>query len=114
MTKQQTIKEWLLEEYEDEPETINEIARQGCASGACNSLIYYGDTSKAYYKHETEIWEFLFEDANNNGMTIMEFIASFNGQKNVCDEYQLRNLLVWYAVEREAINIINERENENG
>lgn len=96
MTKQ-TIKEWVLANYDNH--MINEIADHGCSGGSAAGLIYYCETVKFHDEFEAEIWDMLDQDADDQGITVMELIASFNGQKNVGSMDQLKNLLVWYAIE---------------
>lgn len=104
------IKEWLLEEYRDEPGTIKDIAEHGCISGVCSSLIYYQDTTEFYDTHRTEIWEMMNEDARNMGMHFAEFLTLLTKQTDEMTEEQFNNILVWYAVERRAQEIVEERE----
>jgi hypothetical protein len=105
-----TIKEWVLENYEYD--TIVNITNHGMVSGF-GQLVYYTDTVKFYDEFEVQIWDMLYEDAENAGMTLMELIASFNGQKNVGSGDQFKNLLCWYAVEEVARQIVEEKENED-
>ena len=103
------IKQYLLDNYE--PQTIKEITEHGCISGICSGLIYYCDTVKFHDDHEVEIWDMLEDDKENFGeKNILDFIGSLNGAQNVGSMMQLKNLLTWYAVEREAQSIVNERE----
>lgn len=104
------IKQWLLDNYE--LQTIKEITEHGCISGICNDLIYYSDTVKFHDEHEVEIWQFLYEDSEDNDMNIPELIASLNGAKDVGSIEQFKNLLAWYAVERVAEMIVYEKESE--
>ncbi len=103
-----TIKEYMLEHYE--PEQIQDIVAHGC-SGGVNGFIYYAETCAFHDEYEDEIWEMLFEDAESEGITIMELIASFRGQKDVGSIDQFKNLACWYAVERTAREIVDNLEN---
>lgn len=105
----QTIKEWVLENYEYE--TIVDITKHGMVSGF-GQLVYYSDTVKFHDEFEGEIWDMLYEDAGSMDMTIMELMASFNGQKNVGSTDQFKNMLCWYSVERVCNEILNEKEDE--
>ncbi len=105
------IKQWLLENYE--LQTIQEITEHGCVSGICGDLIYYKDTVKFHDFHECEIWDMLNADMDEYGSSsILELLSNFNGAKDVGSMDQFKNLLAWYAVEREARLIIDEKENE--
>jgi hypothetical protein len=99
----QSIKQYLLDQYSTDQ--LQDIVNHGC-SGGVNGLIYYTETTAFHDQFETEIWDMLYEDAEDQGLTIMQLIASFNGQKNVGSMEQLKNLLCWYAVESVARKII--------
>jgi hypothetical protein len=101
----QTIKEWMKSEYDQTK--IEDIVKHGC-SGGIGGLIYYSETIAFHDLHDEEIWDMLYDDAESEGITIMELIASFGGQKDVGSMNQLKNLLCWYAVEREARAIVDE------
>ncbi|MFA6080737.1 MAG: hypothetical protein WC753_04675 [Candidatus Gracilibacteria bacterium] len=105
-----TIKQWVLENYEYD-EVVN-INQHGMVAGFAG-LTYYSETCAFYDTHKDEIWDMLNEDADDQGVTIMELIASFNGQKNVGSHDQFKNLLTWYAVERVCNEIISDKENED-
>jgi hypothetical protein len=104
-----TFKNWLLENLKEE---LTDIATHGC-EGGFTGLIYYHETSLLYDTYQNEIWEMLCEDAESfcDG-NVPSFISSLNGSKNVSDEITFKNLLVWYAAERLADQIINSDENE--
>ena len=105
-----TFKDWLLENLEEE---LKDIATHGC-EGGFTGLIYYHETSLLYDTYQKEIWEMLSEDAESFGDgNVLSFITSLNGSKNVEDEVTFKNLLVWYAAERLADQIINIDENED-
>ena len=105
MTKQ-TIKEYLLENLETQ--TIIDIVHNGI-SGGINGFIYYSETCAFHDEHENEIWNMLDEDASSYGLNIPQLIADFNGSHDVGSMDQLKNLLCWYAVERTANEIYNEK-----
>ena len=105
----QTIKEWVLDQYE--LHTIKDITNYGMIGGF-SSLITYNETVAFHDEHEQEIWDMLEEDATDQGCTIIELIASFNGQKDVGSTYQFKNMLAWYAVERICNEIMREKEEE--
>lgn len=100
----QKIKQYILDNYE--LETIQNIVNHGCVSGVANTLIYYHDTVAFHDEHEAEIWDMLYQDAQDQGYTVVELIGHFNGQKNVGSMDQFKNMLVWYAIEAAALDII--------
>lgn len=110
MTKE-TIKDWVLNEVKDGSINLKEVVEHGCVNGCVSSLIYYEDTAKFHDKFEEQIWEMLYEEHEEFGFkSIPEYIASFNGSKNVGSLEQFKNLLAWYSVENVARQILDEQE----
>lgn len=103
----QTIKEWVKENYE--PQAIKDITEHGMISGF-GSLIYYKDTCEFHDKFEEQIWDMLYEDAQDQGCTIIELMSQFNGQKDVGSMDKFKNMLCWYAVEKVCDEIVREQE----
>jgi hypothetical protein len=111
MTKE-TVKDWVLKEVKNGSINLEEVIKHGCVNGCVSSLIYYEDTNKFYDKFEEEIWEMLYDEQVDFGFnSIPEYIASFNGSKDVGSLTQFKNLLAWYAVENVANQILNGEEN---
>lgn len=104
------LKQWVKDNYD--LDKLTDIVQHGCASGCVPSLIYYTDTVAFHDKFADEIWDLLTEQAEDQGVTELELIASFNGQKDVSSMTQLKNLLAWFAVEAVAYELINEIEGE--
>ncbi len=104
------IKQWVIEQYE--PNEREEIVNHGCVSGAAHGAIYYHETVELYERFNEEIWNMLCDEARDQGCTIIELIAQFNGQKNVGSDAQFKNLLVWYAIESICSELMNEAEND--
>ncbi len=98
-----TFKEWLLHQFtEDE---LSDICNHG-AQNSFGGLIYYTETTALYDRYCNDIWDMLYEDCNQFGLTsCLELISSFNGAKEVNTEEQFKNLLVWYATERVVFEI---------
>jgi len=92
------IKDWVMENIS--PSERKEVLEHGCVNGCVPQLIYYRDTCAFYDKHQNEIWDMLYDASNDYGSeSVLHFIASFNGAKNVGSDDQLSNLLAWWAVE---------------
>lgn len=94
------FRKWILKNYDRQE--LKDIANNGCEGGV-TGLTYYSETASLYEEHEEEIWESLWSDADAEGLTILEMLAQFNGQKNVQEPHHLKNMLVWYYVEKTAI-----------
>lgn len=83
-------------------ETLADLARGGADAGF-PGLTYYSDTVALYDEFSEEIWEALYEDANDMGVAHpIDLIATFGGAKNVGSDAQFKNLMVWYMAERIA------------
>lgn len=98
-----TFEQWLRNQYiHDE---LADIANHGAQSGF-TGLIYYDETSDLYDHYSDEIWQMIEKDREDFGMkTCLELITSFNGAKDVANDAQFKNLLVWYAAERIAFKL---------
>ena len=98
---------WIKENYDCN--TLADIANHGCISGF-PGLTYYADTTALYKKYKEDIWEMLYDDAESFGSdNLPAFIGTFNGAKNVSDDVTFENLLVWYAVEKVALEVTDGR-----
>ena len=110
--KQDSILDWLLETQDKS--TIRDTAERGCSGGTISELIYYADTSAFYNKYKDEIWRRLGDNANDLGEdSILHFIATFNGAKNVESALQLKNLLAWWAAEEVCRGICMDWDDED-
>jgi hypothetical protein len=108
-----TVKDWVLNEVKDGSINLEEVVKYGCVNGCVSSLIYYADTVKFHDKFEEEIWEMLYDEYQEFGFnSIPEYIASFNGSKEVGSLMQFKNLLAWYAVENVSRQILDEKEQQ--
>ena len=101
------IREWLRDGEKDNIFLIKDIATHGC-SGAVAGIIYYYETTKFHADHEKEIWDLLYDYAQDEGVKLADKIAQVS--KDAGSLTQLKNQLVWWAVEVRAHEICNERE----
>ena len=103
------IREWLRNGEKDNIFLIKDIATHGC-SGAVAGIIYYYETTKFHAAHEKEIWDLLYEHAQDAGEKLMDYIAAISIMKDVGSHAQFLNALVWWAVEVRAQEMLAERE----
>lgn len=98
-----TFAEELREQFgEDADSTLRDIAEHGADAGY-PGITYYTDTMAMYHRHEDEIWDALYEDADNMGEpNPLALIAKFGGAEHVHSDAQFANLLCWYMAERVA------------
>ncbi len=95
-----TLEGWFDDNLKEQAE---DIANHGCVNGF-SGVIYYSETVAKYDKYQEEIWNSLYEDADEQGINILELIATFNGAKDVGSNDQFKNLMVWYYIEKLARN----------
>lgn len=105
-----SVLDWLeAEDEEYRAGLLEDLSQHGCISGMVGGLIYYHETVRFHDDHESEIWDMLEEYRGEFGHeTIMEFIATLNGAKNVGDLDQQKNLLAWFAFEETARRIADQ------
>ena len=103
------IREWLRNGEKDNIFLIKDIATHGC-SGAVAGIIYYWETTKFHAAHEEEIWDLLYQYAQDSGEKLMDYIAAISIMKDVGSHAQFLNALVWWAVEVRAQEMLAERE----
>lgn len=99
------VAQWLEEQadYDSVEIAISNLLQGGCVSGVVSNLIYYSDTVKFHDEHHDDIWDLLEEQSKEFGYdSVLEFIGTFQGSKNVGSEDQFKNLLSWYAFEETA------------
>ena len=101
------IKDWIKKNLDKDQ--IKDVVEYGCVNGTVNELIYYSDTSAFHDAHEEEIWQMVYESAEEHGQTVLEFLATLNGGL-VGSMYQLKNLLAWFAVEETCFHMVEDEE----
>lgn len=94
-----TFKEWFDANLS---ESAEDIANHGADAGyPC--ITYTSDCVELYDQFESDIWEMLNEDSESMGFDNPQaMIATFRRQDMLTDPDMYKNLLVWYACEREA------------
>jgi hypothetical protein len=102
-----TIKTWVKENLGD---YLEDIRDHGC-SGGFPHISYYTDTAKLYAEFKDEIWEMIMEAAENIGEQPLTMIAGLGGAKDIGCVEQFENLLVWFAVEEAAYQLLAAAEN---
>ena len=81
------------------------LTTHGC-SGAVAGIIYYWETTKFHADHEEEIWDLLYQYAQDSGEQLMDYIASIPIMKDVGSHAQFLSALVWWAVEVRAQELV--------
>ena len=104
------IQEWLLAKEKEEgagSTLIKDIAHHGCQGGV-PGIIYYNETVAFHADHEEEIWDMLEDYAEQEGLKLVDKMAQVC--KSAGSLRQLKNYLVWWAVEVRAQELLQERE----
>ena len=101
------IKDWLLNQEQQDIFIIKDISKHGC-NGGFPGLIYYKETVRFHDEHEEEIWELLYDHAQEEGVKLADKLAQVS--KDAGSLTQLKNQLVWWAVEVRAHEICSDRE----
>jgi len=108
LKKYSSFKAWMKDTFKKV--ALQDIAHYGCIGGV-SSLTYYYETTAFYRQFCEEIWTILNSDMENAGYkNVFELIATFDGAKEVANQMQFENLLVWYAAERIASTLLEEIE----
>ena len=95
------ISNW--EYYEDKKRIFLDIMHDGCKSGACRDLIYYGQTKRFYDAYKYEINELIYKC----GYTDLSDLLGSDWDKRdplALDEDN-QNLLAWFGFEETLTNI---------
>ena len=100
--KYKTIKSFVENNFD--ANEIDMICRYGCENGF-NGIIYYSETTALYDKFQEEIWEMLWRESEEQGVSVMELISVFNNADSIGSDAQFKNALVWFAVEQIAYEI---------
>lgn len=101
------VKKQLSDSPADADDLLYEISQHLDASAGWPGFTYYTDTCKFYDENHEEIWEALSEDADLQGCTPMELIASFGCVNSIIDDQRFKNALAWYALEAVALDYDN-------
>ena len=111
--KESSIKEWIINNLEKGQ--VAEVVLHGCSGGVVSELIYYADSCAFYEKYKEEIWQRLYDSAQDcdEHQNCLHYTSTFNGGCDVASDEQFRNLLAWWACEDVCREIIAEKDNED-
>lgn len=110
MTEENAFKAWIRSAYlndEGDPENCELKMMAENISGGVGGMIYYSETSALYDKYKEDLWQILSQMSEElDYKTPLELIASFTGSKDVWDDRQFKNLIVWACAELCAREIL--------
>ena len=95
------ISNW--EYYDDKKDIFLSIINDGCKSGACRDLIYYGQTKRFYETYKYEINELLYKSGYDNLADL--FGSDWDVHDTLALEEDNQNLLAWFGFEETLTNI---------
>jgi hypothetical protein len=104
--RSKTFREWLLLNFTNKE--LSDIAKRGARMGFVG-MVYYQDISNLYKKFEKELWDILVDDMKMSDFNnVFDFIGqTFNNRsKKVETPNQFEAMLVWYAAERIASEVV--------
>ena len=106
--EENSFKSWfnnnLLESAED-------LAKHGAVNGF-SGIIYYSDTVALYDKFSSEIWDKLYDQAEQLGDSIINMISNLKRANRIQTEYEFKNILVWWYCEELAREQVEYKEEE--
>lgn len=106
IVRAKTFRDWMRANFDKQE--LRDMVSHGVVSGF-HGLIYYHETAKLYNKFSNEIWDALYEDAQESGYdSILKFIAEFLNTDNIADDGRFKNLLVWYMAGRTAQELLED------
>jgi len=111
---EKAVAKWLCDkadDYDGDPcGPMRDLFQDGCASGTVGGLCYYKGTCAFYAKHKEDIWTLAMDRAEDQGISVFEFLAQCNHQ-SLGDVNQVENFLAWFGFEEAARNIESALEN---
>ena len=89
--------------YDDKKNIFLDIMNDGCKSGACRDLIYYGQTKRFYETYKHEINELLYKSDCDNLADL--FGSDWDIHDPLALDEDNQNLLAWFGFEETITNI---------
>ena len=91
------------EYYNDKKDIFLSVMRDGCVSGACRDLIYYGQTKRFYEEYKHEINELIYKCDYTNLSDLLG--SDWDETDPLALEEDNQNLLAWFGFEETLTNI---------
>jgi len=106
IVRAKSFEDWMKANFSKQD--LRDMVRYG-VDGGFSGLTYYNDTVKLYDKFADEIWDALYNDAQNMGYNnVLQFIVECFRDSDVASDAQFKNMLVWYMAERTARAILGD------
>ena len=91
------------EYFEDKKDIFLSVMNDGCKSGACRDLIYYGQTKRFYENYKHEINELIYKNNYDNLANL--FGSDWDIHDPLALEEDNQNLLAWFGFEETLTQI---------
>ena len=91
------------EYYDDKKNIFLDIIHDGCKSGACRDLVYYGQTKRFYDEYKHEINELIYKSDYTNLADLLG--SDWDNHDPLALEEDNQNLLAWFGFEETITNI---------
>ena len=91
------------EYYDDKKNIFLDVINDGCRSGACRDLIYYGQTKRFYEDFKHEINELIYKSDYDNLADLLG--SDWDKRDPLALEEDNQNLLAWFGFEETLQNI---------
>lgn len=99
-TQKRNFRSWVMSHFDRE--TLRDIANHGADSGF-NGIIYTNECVEIHDKYAAELWDMMYEDSKEFGCkSVPEFMGTWQRKDMLNDLDQMKNMIVWYAVEKIA------------
>ena len=95
------ISNW--EYYDDKKDIFLDVIHDGCRSGACRDLIYYGQTKRFYETFKFEINELIYKSDYDNLADLLG--SEWDIHDPLALEEDNQNLLAWFGFEETLTQI---------
>ena len=91
------------EYYDVKKNIFLDVIKDGCRSGACRDLIYYGQTKRFYETYKHEINELIYKSDYDNLADLLG--SDWDKMDPLALEEDNQNLLAWFGFEETLTNI---------
>ena len=104
------LKPWTFDDHMREYDRLElqSIVDDGASSTEPN----YTDTEEIYQQYEGELWAILNEEAEERSEPVLNILVREDLLETITDGDNFRQFIVWHCMERVAVQILSEPEEE--
>lgn len=92
---------------------LRDMSQNG-ARGGYDGLIWTDDVIDLYNKFEDEMWEILTENANNQGESVLSFVAQLRDANEIETPREFKEFVTYFCAEAVAADCVREFEEIDG